>query len=93
MFAQGLAKFSDICHNENVNKNRGIWMSGSMMERLEENKFLITQSPNHLITFKNVCCGFHLNNILTILTPLTFTLCDRAETLAMTAFAGGGLKL
>ena len=32
------------------------------MERLEENKFLITQSPNHLITLKNVCCGFHLNN-------------------------------
>ena len=67
-------------------------MTGSMMERLEENKFLITQSPNHLITFKNVCCGFHLNNILTILTPLTFTLCDRAETLAMTAFAGGALS-
>ena len=30
---------------------------------------------------------------LTILTPLTFAPCDRAETLAMTAFAGGGLKL
>ena len=27
---------------------------------------------------------------LTILTPLAFALCDRVETLAMTAFAGGG---
>ncbi len=65
-------------------------MTGSMMERLEENKFLITQSPSHLITLKNVCCGFHPNNILTILTPLTFVPCNRAETLAMTAFSGGG---
>ncbi len=66
-------------------------MTGSMMERLEENKFLITQSPNHLITLKNVCLGFHPSNILT---PLTFAPCDRAETLAMTAFArGGGAKL
>ena len=38
-------------------------MTGSMMERLEENKFLITQSPNHLITLKNVCWGYHQNNI------------------------------
>ena len=38
-------------------------MTGSMMERLEENKFLITQSPSHLITLKEVVCGFHLNNI------------------------------
>ncbi len=102
-------------------------MTGSMMERLEENKFLITQSPvlnllhahgdspkelcssrlvpfanrtrftpsvrkfaNHLITLKNVCLGFHPSNILTILTPLTFAPCNRAETLAMTAFSGGG---
>ena len=33
-------------------------MTGSMMERLEENKFLITQSPSHLITLKKVVCGF-----------------------------------
>ena len=102
-------------------------MTGSMLERLEENKFLITQSPvlnllhahgdspkelcssrlvpfanrtrftpsvrkfaNHLITLKNVCLGFHPSNILTILTPLTFAPCNRAETLAMTAFSGEG---
>ncbi len=88
-------------------------MTGSMMERLEENKFLITQSPNHLITLKNVCCGFHLNNFrrvgkaerahrnvgnslqtlltpLTILTPLTFAPCYRAETRMNTEFCGGG---
>ncbi len=38
-------------------------MTGSMMERLEENKFLITQSPSHLITLKKVVCGFHPDNI------------------------------
>ena len=65
-------------------------MSGSMMERLEENKFLITQSPNHLITLKNVCLGFHPSNILTILTPLTFAPCDRAKTRMNTEFFGGG---
>ena len=108
-------------------------MTGSMMERLEENKFLITQSPvlnllhahgdspkelcssrlvpfanrtrftpsvrkfaSHLITLKNVCCGFHPNNILT---PLTFAASKHepfasykvAETRMNTEFCGGGV--
>ena len=63
MFTQRLAKFSDICHNENMNKNRGVRMTLRLKENIEQKNFLITQSPSHLITLKNVCCGFDLNNI------------------------------
>ncbi len=66
-------------------------MTLRLKENIEQKNFLITQSPNHLITLKNVCCGFHSNNILTL---LALTPCDRAETLAMTVFFwGGGAKL
>ena len=39
---------------------------------------------------QNVVLGFHPSNILRILTPLVFAPCNRAETLAMTVFSGGG---
>ena len=52
-------------------------MTGSMMERLEENKFLITQSPNHLITL--IACKHE-----------PFASSKTAETRMNSAFAGGG---
>ncbi len=56
-------------------------MTRSMMERLEENKFLITQSPNHLITL--IACKHE-----------PFASSKTAETRMNSAFArGGGLKL
>ena len=58
-----------------------------MTLRLKEN----IEQKNFLITLKNLCCGYYPNNILTILTPLVFAPCDRVETLAMTAFSGGGV--
>ncbi len=68
MFAQRLAKFREICHNENVNKNRGIWMTELLADRKEQ----------------NVCWNYHLNrnNILNkaIMESLRSQLSDKNST-------------